>query len=260
MKKRSWLVPTLLVVGTILIIVSIWSPGKNKTFFKTNGSDFAIVNEKTGQVTVSNAQSPTAIDVNLKTQLNPRDNIITSAESEVLLQFKNESQIRIAPNSEVLLDIQEGGSPLLVVKTGDIFVERFGRKPETWIRKDGQSLTAIDYTASDKKNTQRLKEPLPTVDANETLTQNEIESVLTNRKSDFFKCYGQILQKNPQARGQVMLSFTIEKQGQTSKIEVSKSDIDDNFFKSCLMEVVARTKFRLFTGKPITTVFPLKFE
>lgn len=260
MSKRSWLVPTLLIVGTVLIVVSIWLPNQNRIFFKTSATDFAIVNEKTGHVTASNAQSPTPVEVNLKTQLHPRDSINTANESEVLIQFKNDSQVRIAQNSEVLLDQQERGSPLLVVKSGEVFVERFGRKPETWIRKDGQSLSVVDYTASDKNNTQFLKESIPVIDANETLTQTEIETILTARKSDFFKCYGQILQKKPQSRGQVMLSFTIEKQGQTSKIEVSKSDIDDNSFKSCLMEVVARTKFRVFTGKPITTVFPLKFE
>lgn len=260
MNKRSWLVPAILIVGIILIVVSIWLPNQTRVYFKGKESDFAVVNDKVGVVTVTSAQSPSPVSLNLKTQLHPRDMVTTGADSEVLLQFKNESQLRVTSNSEILLDLQENGSPLVVVRTGDIFTERFGKKPETWIRKDGQSLSITDYTASNKRNNKYLKEPQPAVDANETLTQTEIETVLSDRKSDFFKCYGQVLQKKPQSRGQVLLSFTIEKQGQTSKIEVSKSDIDDNTFKSCLMEVVARTKFRTFNGKSITTVFPLKFE
>ena len=80
------------------------------------------------------------------------------------------------------------------------------------------------------------------------------------KKNDFFKCFGQLIQKNPLASGQVLISFTIEKMGSTTKVEISKSDILDSSFKSCLIEVVARTHFRAFSGASITTVFPLKFE
>lgn len=258
-QPRSWLFPVILVIGIALIVVSLWIPNRNKTFIKTE-ADLAVVNEKTGHVFVLNNESPHPVAVNLKTKLKIRDILQTVDQSEVLIQFKNDAEIRLTANSEVLIDQQDNGSPLIIVRNGDVYIERFGEKPELWIRKDGQSLNAFDYTLSDKSRAQYLKEPVPTVDTNETLTQNEIETVLSNKKTDFFKCYGQILQKKPQSSGQALLSFTIEKQGNTTKIEINKSDIDDNNFKSCLMEVVARTRFRPFTGKSITTVFPLKFE
>ena len=105
-----------------------------------------------------------------------------------------------------------------------------------------------------------MQEPIPDQQNKEQISQIEIENILNTKKNDFFKCFGQLIQKKPLASGQVLISFTIEKGGNTSKVEVSKSEINDVSFNSCLIEVVSRTHFRAFSGGPIATVFPLKFE
>jgi hypothetical protein len=258
MKLKAWLVPALIAVGVGLILIStLLSRNDRKT---VSDSDLAFLNEKTGTVTVQNYEMPEPIQLKSNFSLHPKDVVKTDSNSDALIQFNNEGQLRLSENTEILLDVLDSTAPVVIVKSGEVFVEKFGAKPSFWIRKDGQSLSALDFALADKKNAPKLKDPIPDKIATETLSQSEIEVNMTARKSDFFKCYGQTLQKNLAARGSVLISFTIEKNGKTSKIEVSKSDIQDNTFKICLMEVVARTQFKSFTGPPINTVFPLKFE
>lgn len=259
MKLKSWLVPALMAAGIFLILVSVLVP-KSLNRKTVSEVDLAFLSEKSGSVTVQNFEMPEAIQLKNNFGLHPKDIIRTGSSSEALIQFSNDGQFRIPENSEIVLDVLDNQEPVVIVKTGDVFVERFGRKPSFWIRKDGQSLNALDYALADKKNAPRLKEPLPSHSDSDTLSQTDIEVVMNNKKNDFFKCYGQTLQKNPQARGQVLIAFKIEKNGQTSKIEISKSDIADNSFKTCLLEVVARTQFKPFASAAINTVFPLKFE
>lgn len=259
MKLKAWLVPTLIAVGILLIFFSTFL-SKSSNRRAVSDSDLAFLNEKTGSVTVQNYEMPEPIQLKTTFSLHPKDVIKTDSNSDALIQFNNEGQLRLGENTEILLDLLDSQAPVVIVKSGDVYVEKFGAKPSFWIRKDGQSLSAVDFALADKKNAPKLKDPIPNKLENETLSQNDIEVNMSSRKNDFFKCYGQTLQKNVAARGSVLLSFTIEKNGQTSKIEVSKSDIQDNSFKSCLMEVVARTQFKSFTGAPISTVFPLKFE
>ena len=259
MKAKPWLVPALIAVGIVLIIISIAIP-KSSTRKTVTETDLAFLNEKTGSVFVQNYEMPQPIQLKTNFSLHAKDVIRTESNSDALIQWNNEGQFRITQNSEVVLDLLDNNEPVVIVKTGDVFVEKFGRAPSYWIRKEGQSLSAMDYALADKKNAPKLKEPIPNRLESSTLSQADIEAVMNSKKNDFFKCYGQTLQKNPQARGQVLVAFKIEKNGQTTKIEISKSEISDNTFKTCLLEVVARTQFKSFSGSAINTIFPLKFE
>lgn len=258
MKMKPWLIPALIGVGILLILISVFGT-KSSDRSAVTENDLAFLNEKTGIVYVQNYEMPEPIILKSNFALHAKDSVRTENQSDALVQFSNEGQFRLAENTEVLLDLQNTNEPVVIVKTGDISIERFGRAPSFWVRKDGQSLTAVDFALSDKKNAPKLKDPLPTKQET-ALTQTDIEVVMNAKKTDFFKCYGQTLQKDPQARGQVLIGFKIEKNGQTAKIEISKSDIADNSFKTCLLEVVARTQFKNFSGEPIHTIFPLKFE
>ncbi len=258
MKLKPWLVPALIGVGILLILLSIFGP-KNLNRQTVTENDLAFLNEKSGIVYVQNYEMPEPILLKSNFALHAKDSIRTEGQADALIQFNNEGQFRLAEKTEILLDVLDNNEPVVIVKTGDIFIEKFGRAPSFWVRKDGQSLTAVDFALSDRRNAPKLKDPLPTKQET-ALTQTDIEVVMSAKKTDFFKCYGQALQKKPQARGQVLIGFKIERNGQTAKIEISKSDIDDNSFKTCLLEVVARTQFKTFSGEPIHTIFPLKFE
>ena len=258
MKLKPWLVPALLGAGILIILLSLFGPKTSNRSQVTHG-DLAFLSEKTGTVFVQNFEMPEPIILKTNFALHSKDSVRTDKQSDALIQFENEGQFRLSQNTEVLLELLDNNEPVVIVKNGEISIEKFGRAPSFWVRKDGKSLSAVDFALSDKKNAPKLKEQLPARQET-TLSQTDIEVVMSGKKTDFFKCFGQTLQKNPQARGQVLIAFKIEKNGQTTKIEISKSDIVDNTFKTCLLEVVARTQFKSFSGTPIQTIFPLKFE
>ncbi len=259
MLDKKWIVPGLMILGAFLVIISIWGPQGGFSPSRKE-APLAYLSEKTGEVTVSNNQMPAPVPAKLNLSFYARDILRTEEGADALVQWANEGQFRVSEKSDVLIDTLENGHPLVVIRSGEIVVEKFGRAPSFWIRKEGQLLSAVDFALADRKNLTKLKEPLPEKDSKSQITQFEIESVLNAKKTDFFKCYGQALQKNATARGQILISFTIERQGQTSQIEISKSEIADQAFNSCVMEVVARTQFKSFSGAAVTTVFPMRFE
>ena len=260
MKRNNWFVPVIIAIGLALIGFSLWAPQSNFNF-GFNQKYFAILIEKTGTLKVQNSQMTAETEVDKsRYKIDILDVLRTEDNSEALLQFENGSQFRLAEKSEVVLDVMDNGVPLVVIRTGDIFVEKFGEKTSFWVRSEGQLYSSADYVLVDKKSGSRLKEQPNQQKDREQLSQLEIENTLNSKKADFFKCYGQLIQKTPQAAGQVLISFTIEQRGSTSKVEVSYSDINENSFKSCVSEVVSRTKFRSFSGAPVATVFPLRFE
>lgn len=259
MKKNNWLIPILIAVGISLIFFSTWLP-QNNFQFNFSEKKLAKIIEITGSVKFQNSEMPTAVEIKTNDNIKSRDILRTDSNSESLIEFNSGAQFRISEKSEVVIDTLDNGSPVVVIRTGDIFIEKFGKPPSFWIRQNGQIYSAIDYALIDKTRTYKLSEPLPDSHLKDNISQVEIETVLTSKKSDFFKCFGQLIQKNPQASGQVLISFLIEKQGHVTKVEISKSDISDVSFKVCLQEVVARTRFRSFNGNAVATVFPLKFE
>lgn len=256
---KKWLVPALILVGLSLITISIWTP-KNKNARDGVADQIATVVEKSGESSVSNNEMPESVSLRVNSSLKAKDIIQTSDDADIAIQWKNEGQFRVTEKSDVLLDQLDNGQYLVVIRSGDLYVEKFGAPPSFWIRKEGQLLSAADFALSDKSKMAKLKDPIPTKQNDRQLSQVEIENTLNAKKTDFFKCYGQALQRNAQAQGAVLISFTILNQGQATKVEISRSEINDSTFKSCLSEVVSRTQFKNFTGSPITTVFPLKFE
>ena len=256
---NKWLVPALILLGSGLIAISIWSP-KHQGARSSAENELAFVAETSGEVTVLNNEMPESVPVHVNSPLGAKDIVRTSENADASIKWKNEGQFRIMEKSEVLIDQLDNGQFLVVVRSGDIYVEKFGEKPSFWVRKDGQLQSSIDFALSDKSKLTKLKDPVPAKTNDNQISQLEIENLLNSKKTDFFKCYGQVLQRNAQAQGSVLIAFTILNQGQAAKVEISKSDINDASFKSCLTEVVARTQFKSFSGAPVTTVFPLKFE
>lgn len=259
MKLNNLFAPGLIVLGTGLIAISVFSPQKRiSSLFQSKA--IANVIEKDGTVFFQNNQMPLPSEVESKQSLAARDLLRTSEESEILVEFKNGGQARLTEKSEALIDLLNNGQPLIVVRAGEVIIEKFGDAPGFWIRQNGQLYSATDYALLVKDQHSKLTEALPSSQTLEQISQIEIENTLNAKKNDFFRCYGQLIQRMPQATGQVLLSFTIEKIGRTSQVEVSSSEINDTVFKSCLIEIVSRTRFRVFNGAPVTTVFPIRFE
>lgn len=259
MKRNNWLVPGLIVIGVVLILLSIWVP-QNKLSLNLSQNHLATILEKSGQILLGNNEMPAESELTIKSKIYSGDKVRSSEESDALIQFTSGAQIRLQPKTEVLFELQDNQQILLVVKTGDITIEKFSDSP-LWIRQNGQLYTAADYALLDKSTVNNPSAVSRTENSELTdLSHNEIETVLNQKKSDFFKCFGQLLQRSPHASGQVMLSFSVSPLGSVTNPEVAKTEISDRDFQACLLEVIARTRFRSFKGSPITTVFPIYFE
>ncbi len=257
---KSWWVPGIIVLGLLLIVASLVAP--NKSFDIFNKKPVAIVAEVSGSAITQGLDQIDSSQIKKETKIKNLDLIKTEVASEVLVVLSATSgEFRLLENTEALIEETDTGAVLVTVRQGDILVDEFGKKPSFWIRKEGRQLSAMDYALSYEKNAEQFRKQGKTFSTDETvLAQSKIEEILNSKKSDFFRCYGQLIQKTEQAHGQVILSFEISSIGKIVKVDVTKSDINDEVFKSCVSEVIARTQFPRFSGKNITTVFPLKFE
>ncbi len=263
---KNKIIAGLICLGLLLIGFSLVSPEKSFDLFSNSSlakiKDIQSEQDAGAKTHGLDQYEETIAKVGMK--LRHLDIVKTVQESEVLLELLNsKGQIRLLENSEILIEKSEDQNILITVRFGDIIVEKFGTSPSFWVRKDGRQLTAQDYALSSEKNMEVLRsigQQQSLATDNNTLSQAKIEEILSSKKSDFFRCYGQLIQKAEQAQGQVLISFEISNRGQVIKVDIARSDIEDKSFKSCLVEVVARIKFPAFEGKSVTTVFPLKFD
>lgn len=262
MKNR--VVVGLIIIGILLILISVFIP--------TRSFDL-LISREIAKITEINSDSSTGVitrgldqydDIPAKKGLKIRhlDLIKTAPAADALITFtQTGGEVRVLENSEVLIELVDDKTTLVTVRSGDVFIERFGKDPSFWVRKEGRQLTAMDYALSNEKNVESLRQKgLKTALPADVLPQSKIEEILASKKSDFFRCYGQLIQKTEQAHGQVLISFEISPSGKVTKVDINRSDIEDKSFKSCLSEVVARTTFPKFSGAAMTTVFPLKFD
>ncbi len=257
---KSWFVPGIIILGILLIIASLVIPNKSFEFFEKKY--VAITIDVTGTAFTQGLDQIDSAQLKTDSKIKNLDLIKTDSGSEVLIVLSaTGGEFRLMENSEALIEETESGTVLVTVRQGELLVDEFGKKPSFWIRQEGRQLSAMDYALSNEKNADLFKKQNKNISTDAVvLTQAKIEEILNSKKSDFSRCYGQLIQKTEQAHGQIILSFEITSIGKVTKVDVTKSDLTDQIFKSCVSEVIARTQFPHFSGKNMTTVFPLKFE
>lgn len=257
---KSWFVPGIIILGLVIIVASLTVPQRSLDFFEKKY--VAIALDVSGVAITQGLDQIDSIQLKKDSKIKDLDLIKTESGSDVLILLSSTGgEFRLLENTEALIEETNSGTVLVTVRQGDLMVDEFGKKPSFWVRKDGRQLSAMDYALSNEKNAEHFRKIGKKITADETLlTQTKIEEILSSKKSDFFRCYGQLIQKFEQAHGQIILSFEISSIGKVVKVDITKSDLDDDVFKSCVIEVLARTQFPRFSGKNMTTVFPLKFE
>jgi hypothetical protein len=267
---KSWLIPGLITAGIALILTALIIPSRSiETLGKKIIATVTVVN---GLATIEGLDQTDTTEVQKKTKIKNLDVIKTRAQAEISIQLSIFNvEIRILEKSHILFEENTEGSIILTIKEGDLIIENLGYDTDEkhtdqkiWIRKDGRQLSVLDYAITNEKNTSTsgiLKSKIISdVKKSDILSQTQIEEILNTKKNDFFRCYGQLIQKEEQAHGQLLLSFEILPTGKVASVDVTKTEINQVTFLACLKEVVMRTKFPPFSGKTITTVFPLKFD
>ena len=268
-QKNNSIISLLFGLGLLLVLVSFlflkkWNENgiAGKTLAKSQ--DFQ------GTVSLIKKFDTRKVEVSDSFSLYSLDSLETAGNGEALLDFSEGYRVRILAGSLITLE-EMGDSTLLILKQGNIQVENFGRDGSLLISHNGkkQSATSFQIEQQNKNNNAQTANPTQvpvlapeknTGNSTGSLTQEDIQSTLQKHRPMFYKCYTQLLQKTPGVIGQVALAFIIEKNGKISNPEISSSSINDPKFRSCLMEVLSRVNFKTFSGDPISTVFPLRFE
>ena len=256
---RSYLTAGLIVVGLLLIVVSIILP--TTTFRAITSQRIGIAMDTYGSVTLQGVDQIEPTQLKREANILKFDVVKTGPKSESIIKLEpSNGEVVVLENSELSFEFLDKKEVLITIRNGNILINKFGEGPKFWVSKDGRQLTARDFALSDDRNSELLRQSGVVLDESNQLSQAKIEEILGSRRNDFFRCYGQLIQRKEQAHGRVVISFEILSSGRVSKAEVSKSDIEDQGFNDCLSEVVLRTNFPRFNGQPISMIFPLKFE
>lgn len=94
--------------------------------------------------------------------------------------------------------------------------------------------------------------------------QGQIRLMISDRiarqKTRIYRCYSQLLQKEPEASGRMSVHFTVNKLGKVEDAELVSSQFKEESFHKCILQVLQRTDFLPFEGSTMATLLPLKFE
>jgi hypothetical protein len=255
MRRNNHLILIFLFSGLILIgiafLISKWIEGGPKI------PPIATVEKISDQVFVLRKQLTQREVVGKRSLVYNLETVETGVDGEAVLDFTSSHRIKVYPSSEVTLG-KEGDKTVIYLKSGDVKVEAQGREGGLFISKDGTRWNANEYEPSKKEGDAGFRAQERTMA--EGLNPSYILMTLSAQKGTFYKCYTLLLQKNPKLTGEASISLTIEPTGKISRSEITTSTISDSTFKKCILEATNRIEFKPFSGEPITTVFPLKFE
>lgn len=262
MDKSTWVIG-LLVFGLSTMAISFWVQNRSK-----QNRDALIrigqVERSFGEVFTFRPGTELKRKVSKIEFISPLDSVETSDQSEARIALDNNGILRLLPESLVTferLENKDGYRDVVVVQRGEIQVEDPGRDGELFVSKNGQQVAAKQYhhLAISKEPVAAAQSQART-DSKVGLSEDEINSLVGAQRGNFMKCYTSLLQKDPEAKGELSLNFTIENSGKVGLIEVNSSRLQNDDFRKCLSSVLSRVQFRSFSGSAISTFFPLKFE
>ncbi len=261
--QKNPLALVFLGAGILLFAVSFYLSYRTSTSSEKS-SRLARVERETGQVFIVRSGFTQKEKIDKSSNLFNLDSVETNDTGEALLSFESAFRLKVLVDSLVTLEKVEdnkGSHVVLILKKGDIHIENFGREGELFIAKNGERVSALDFDSSTLKAAPLEAPTTPQGPAPVTqLTEEEISGVMASHKSSFFKCYTQLLQKDPQAKGDATLSFTIDNSGKLMVYDMTSAKLPQPEFKKCLIDVMSRVVFRPFQGPPVSTLFPIKFE
>ena len=264
--KSPWIWGFLLL-GVFFIGLSLYF-GQKTNLRVSPAITLARAEKLTGEAHLLRSGGQQKNSLEHRTALGPLDSVETGDLGEVRLDFESAFRIRLKEHSLVTLERvedQDGFHVVLIIKRGSIQIENFGREGDLFIAKNGERISATDYQESPLAMapvTGAMAVPIakPESASQTSISEQEIQDVMASHRTSFLKCYTQLLQKDPNAKGEVSLTFTVENNGKMSGTEVSSPTLNQPDFKKCLIEVMNRVEFRIFEGAPVSTLFPLKFE
>ncbi|MCC6278405.1 MAG: AgmX/PglI C-terminal domain-containing protein [Oligoflexia bacterium] len=214
--------------------------------------------------------------------LRAKDTIATDPSSTAIIEFKTGLKVELEPNSLIVIEDYGSGSGSLELTflQGGIRVLNEGKGQKLNLSGDRLKrdqavkldLSAIENAARatptpgldtiklDEKAEQERRRKARKKDAKESLPDSYITSIIKGQRTFLNRCYAQHLRLNPDARGRIDTSLTIEPDGSISTARVIGSTIADPSLQQCVVTTLLRTRFRSFKGDPIIVNYPINFE
>jgi hypothetical protein len=256
-------IPWILGLAAIGVIASFFVSRTNQS---RSNQDFRLGQIETvkGSVFLIESGSEQKKSISKTAYLKPLDSVETGENSEASLHLENTASLRMKADTLLTLerhDVEDNFQDVLVLQRGEIQVEDPGRDGEFFISKNGQRISAAAYNQSSLAKdpmTPRASQLPP--EEKSDLSDAEITTLMTAQGGNFRRCYQNLLQKEPQAKGEASLNFTIENNGRIGLIEITSVALKSEEFKRCLTSVLERVQFRAFSGTSISTFYPVKFE
>lgn len=250
---------TFIVIGVILTAFGVgWIFSQQNVEVST--TPLGRVELASGKAFLRNSIASVKTPILTTNKLQNLDEIETLQNSQVVLIFPSSYRLRVFPESLLVVD-QQKDFIQIIIKRGDVVVENFGEEGQLFITKDGVRMSATDYQLDVKKTF-----VIPDVPPEKPPTElpppqiQDIDHIIQKNKPLFQRCYTQLIQTQPQQKGDLVLSLTIAPSGKITDRQIVKNFTEDATFKSCLFEVVQRIQFSAFAGEPLTTMVPLQFE
>lgn len=280
----------LFILGTSFFWPRLWQITQNKnavaTVTQIRGQAEKVSIHKSGPEIIKK----NSIIQNLET-------LIVGSNSDVIVKFQEGAEIKILPGSLIHFS-GKPKNPQMNIKKGKLEIVSLSTNDKLWISENGRTLKAQNYkntTTQDQtleinpeltqgeiqtdsnafnsiegggiggkiaEATQEMGHLTPPPGKNDE--QNQIRLMISDRlarqKTRIYRCYSQLIQKKPEAKGKLAVHFTVNNLGKVEDAEMTSSQFSDENFHKCLIEVVKRTDFLPFNGNTMATLLPLKFE
>jgi len=247
-----------------LVLFSLLFFYKDKSSSTSNEKKLGYIQQQTGEVFVFDSNTLSKNKIARQSPIFHMDRIETADFGSGELVLNNTDSVLILDSSTIQVEQADSSDEILVtILKGDLQVKNFNAENQTLISKNGKRIFLKDYnesllkketTSNEEKNTQDQNPPDTSVN-----TEMLIDALQRN-KSAFYKCYTQLLQKNSEAKGLLEISLTITANGKTKDTQITTSEIKDQTFKDCVVEVTKRIQFPAFNGDSVSILFPIQFE
>ena len=93
-----------------------------------------------------------------------------------------------------------------------------------------------------------------------SLDKEQIRKVVREHIVEIRDCYNAALQGDPEAKGRVVIDFTIGEQGQVTQAAVGSSDMTSDAAPSCMRDVIRGWSFPKPSGGSVQVSYPFVLE
>lgn len=263
----------LTLSGCLLLLAGLWGGGRSsdrRAPPEGQGRALARISPVSGSAELRRGHRTTVITRAIAGHR--MDTVSTSDDGEALIAFENGEEIRLLASSRLTID-KEAGRPLIILKAGDFLPEKILESDATarvlrdgvrrrlaedqTVRRPVAAAPESPPTTTPRKATRPAPQAATKV---ERLTAEYIQDVLKSNRGLFFKCYTQLLQRQPGTHGDATLTLSIDATGRIRTADVASTQIPDPEFRGCLTTAAKRVEFKAFAGEPVQAMFPLRFE